>query len=78
MRFELNLPKEEENLEPVVRIGLRHSSSGVDIVATTEDGRKHYLLTILPDGRFHRCVHVDEDSGFRVSKCGQLVECRNL
>lgn len=78
MRFELNPPKDEKNPEPIVRLGLRHSSSGVCIVATTEDGRTHHLLTLLSDGRFHRCLHIDEDSGFKIGKSGQLVERRYL
>lgn len=78
MNFELDLPKDKQNPEPIVRLGLRHNGSGVDLVATTEDGRKHCLLTILHDGRFHRCVHIDGDCGFTVNNYGQLVECRNL
>ena len=61
-----------------MRIELRHNSYGVDVVAIGEEGEKHFLLTLLHDGRFHRCVHIDEDSGFKINKFGQLVECRNL
>ena len=78
MKLEINHPKDEKNSEPIMRLELRHSSAGVDVVAIAKDGKKHFLLTLLSDGRFHRYVHIDEDSGFRLSKFGQLVECRNL
>lgn len=78
MKFEINHPKDEKNPEPIMRLKLLHCSYGVTIIAIAEDGKEHNLLTLLSDGRFHRCVHIEEDSGFKLSKFGQLVECRNL
>ncbi len=80
MKFEINHPvnMRKEIPDPVWRLELRHCSTGVNVVAIGEDGRKHFLLTLLRDGKFHRCVHIDEDSGFKLTKFGQLVECRNL
>lgn len=78
MKFEINHPEKNGAPEPVWRLELCHGKGGVTIMATGEDGRRHQLLTLLNDGRFHRCCHVDEDSGFKLSKFGRLVECRNL
>lgn len=78
MKFEINHPANKKVPEPVWRLELRHTSCGVDMVAIGEDDREHFLLTLLNDGRFHRCIHIDEDSGFKLTQFGQLVECRNL
>jgi len=78
MIFKLKPTEREESLEPIVGLELRHDKQFVDVIAISQDNSEQSILTFLPDGRFHRCLNVEPNSGFRINKYGQIVECKNL